>query len=249
LILSIFSLTCYKSNLSLKMKKKFNDSKNTCHVTFSLHHEANSVAILGDFTEWNPLNLVRAKGNNFEITLEIPVGRDYHFRYLINNDYWENDHAADSYATSPMYAHIENSILILSDYIPKEEKTITAKKAEPAKKAVATKKAESAKKAATPVKAETPKKVTTKANSAEDDLTKIEGIGPKIAALLKADGIETFDKLSKTKAIAVKAILDKAGNRYAVHNPATWADQAKLAAKGDWAGLKKMQDELNGGKA
>jgi predicted flap endonuclease-1-like 5' DNA nuclease len=231
------------------MKKKFNESKNTCHVTFSLHHEANSVAILGDFTEWNPLNLVRAKGNNFEITLEIPVGRDYHFRYLINNDYWENDPVADSWATSPMYPHIDNSILSLTGFIAKEKKASAPQKAEPVKKASATKKAEPAKKAATPAKAETPKKAVAKAKSDVDDLTKIEGIGPKIAGLLKADGIETFEKLSKTKASALKAILDKAGNRYAVHNPATWAEQAKLAAKADWAGLKKWQDELNGGKA
>jgi predicted flap endonuclease-1-like 5' DNA nuclease len=228
------------------MKKKFNDSKNTCHVTFSLHHEANSVTILGDFTEWNPIDLANLNGNNFEVTLEIPVGRDYHFRYLINNDYWENDHDADKYAISPMYDHIHNSVLILSDYVPKEKKTTTAKKAEPTKKTVASKKAETPKKA-TALKAESTKKVVTK--TTEDDLTKIEGIGPKIAGLLKADGIATFEKLSKSKVTAIQAILDKAGKRYAVHNPATWADQAKLAAKGDWAGLKKWQDELNGGKA
>jgi predicted flap endonuclease-1-like 5' DNA nuclease len=218
------------------MKKQFNDSKNTCHVTFALNIEAHSVTILGDFTEWNPINLSKSVGNHFEVTLEIPVGRDYHFRYLVNNDYWENDHAADAYATSPMYAHIENSILILSNYTPKEKKAVKAKKAEPAKKA-------------SPKKAETPKKAEVKAKSDVDDLTKIEGIGPKIAGLLKADGIETFEKLSKEKVTAIQAILDKAGKRYAVHNPATWAAQAKLAAKGDWEGLKKWQDELNGGKA
>jgi predicted flap endonuclease-1-like 5' DNA nuclease len=218
------------------MKKKFNESKNTCHVTFSLNHEANSVTILGDFTEWNPINVPNLEGNIFEITLEIPVGRDYHFRYLINNDYWENDHDADAYAISPMYDHIHNSVLILSDYISKEKKKATTKKAEPAKKVVASK------------KAEIPKKAVAQSKNTEDDLTKIEGVGPKIASLLKADGIETFEKLSKTKVTAIQAILDKAGKRYAVHNPATWADQAKLAAKGDWAGLKKWQDELNGGK-
>jgi predicted flap endonuclease-1-like 5' DNA nuclease len=218
------------------MKKKFNESKNTCHVTFSLNHEANSVTILGDFTEWKPITVPNVEGNNFEITLEIPVGRDYHFRYLINNDYWENDHDADKYAISPMYDHIHNSVLILSDYVPKEKKTVTTKKAEPAKKVVASK------------KTETPKKAVVQNKNTEDDLTRIEGIGPKIAGLLKADSIETFEKLSKTKVTAIQAILDKAGKRYAVHNPATWAAQAKLAAKGDWAGLRKWQSELNGGK-
>ena len=218
------------------MKKKFNDSKNTCHVTFSLHHEVNSVTILGDFTEWNAIDVPDLGENNFEITLEIPTGRDYHFRYLINNDYWENDHDADKYAISPMHDHIHNSVLILSDYVPKEKKTATTKKAEPAKKAVAS------------LKVEIPKKAVAKNKTIEDDLTKIEGIGPKIAGLLKADGLETFEELAKTKVIVIQAILDKAGKRYAIHNPATWAEQAKLAAKGDWVNLKKMQDELNGGK-
>ena len=211
------------------MKKKFNDSKNTCHVTFSLNHEANSVAIVGDFSEWHPVELSHVEDNNFEVILEIPVGRDYHFRYLVNNDYWENDHAADAYSVSPMYPHIENSVLMLTGYSP-------AKKATPIKKV------------ATTTKAETPKKAVAPVKTVADDLTKIEGIGPKIAGLLKADGIETFEKLSKSKVTAIQAILDKAGKRYAVHNPSTWAEQSKLAAKGDWAGLKKWQAALNGGK-
>ena len=213
----------------LKMKKEFNESRNTCHVTFTLNHEANSVAILGDFSEWNPISLANLGNNTFEVILEIPVGRDYHFRYLINNNYWENDHAADAYDISPMYGHIENSILSLVGYS-------------------STKKAVPTKRVPIPQKVETPKKVVASVKNVADDLTKIEGIGPKIAGLLKVDGIETFEKLSKSKVTAIQAILDKAGKRYAVHNPATWADQAKLAAKGDWKGLKKWQSELNGGK-
>lgn len=79
-------------------------------------------------------------------------------------------------------------------------------------------------------------------------LTKIEGIGPKIASLLKADGIETFEKLSKSSEKTLKGILGKAGSRFQMHNPSTWATQAKIASKGDWKALKKWQDELNGGK-
>ncbi len=218
------------------MKKILNESKNTCHVTFSLNHEANSVTILGDFTEWNPINVPNLEGNNFEVTLEIPIGRDYHFRYLINNDYWENDHDADAYAISPMYDNIHNSVLILSDYPPKEKKTVTTKKTAPTLRAITTK------------KAKMPKKPIVKSKNIEDDLTKIEGIGPKIAALLKADGIETFEKLSKSKMSSIQAILNKAGKRYAIHNPSTWAEQAEFASQGNWAGLKKWQDKLNGGK-
>jgi predicted flap endonuclease-1-like 5' DNA nuclease len=83
--------------------------------------------------------------------------------------------------------------------------------------------------------------------SVEDDLQRIEGIGPKISGLLKADGIMTFAKLAITPTSTISAILEKAGPRYKLANPETWPEQAALAAKGEWAALEKLQDELDGG--
>ncbi len=83
--------------------------------------------------------------------------------------------------------------------------------------------------------------------SEEDDLQRIEGIGPKISGLLKADGIKTFAKLAVTPTSTISAILEKAGPRYKLANPETWPEQATLAAKGEWAKLEKLQDELDGG--
>jgi hypothetical protein len=37
-------------------------------------------------------------------------------------------------------------------------------------------------------------------------------------------------------------------DRYKSHDPATWPEQAKLAAEGNWEELKKRQDELKGGR-
>ena len=89
------------------------------------------------------------------------------------------------------------------------------------------------------------KKTTTKA----DNLTKVEGIGPKIAGILKDAGIDTFKKLSETKAEKVSEILVAAGgNAYNRFDPTTWPKQAELAANGKWDELKKWQDELDGGK-
>lgn len=34
-----------------------------------------------------------------------------------------------------------------------------------------------------------------------------------------------------------------------MHDPSTWAKQASLAANGNWDALRKLQDELNGGKS
>lgn len=96
---------------------------------------------------------------------------------------------------------------------------------------------------------ETKKSATKKVSSTKsDDLTKIEGIGKKIAELLKNEGIVSFADLSKSTPKKLKSILDAAGNRYKIHDPGTWPKQAKLAAEGKWDDLKKLQDKLNGGK-
>jgi predicted flap endonuclease-1-like 5' DNA nuclease len=105
-------------------------------------------------------------------------------------------------------------------------------------------------KSTTPVTTAAPKKVenTEGAAPAKDDLKKIEGIGPKIEELLNQAGILTFSALSKAATDKLKSILDAAGKRYQMHDPTTWAKQAKLAADGKWDDLAKWQSELNGGK-
>lgn len=80
-----------------------------------------------------------------------------------------------------------------------------------------------------------------------DDLTVVEGIGPKINELLIADGIKTFAQLSETPVSVIQSILDKAGPRFALAKPGTWPQQALLAAENRWAELKKWQDELKHG--
>ena len=83
---------------------------------------------------------------------------------------------------------------------------------------------------------------------AQDDLKLIEGIGPKIEGLLQDGGITTWEGLATAELDKVQAILDEAGPRYKIHNPATWAQQARLAADGQWEELLQLQDELDGGK-
>ncbi len=81
-----------------------------------------------------------------------------------------------------------------------------------------------------------------------DDLTKIEGIGPKINELLQNAGINTFADLAEIEVDKVKEILENAEGNFKSHDPETWPAQAKLASEGKWDELKKWQDELDGGK-
>ena len=87
------------------------------------------------------------------------------------------------------------------------------------------------------------------APAAADDLTKIEGIGPKISETLQNAGIKTFADLAGKDAAAVKEVLDAAEGNFAAHDPGTWPKQAGMAAEGKWDELKAWQDELDGGKA
>ena len=93
----------------------------------------------------------------------------------------------------------------------------------------------------------TPNVIVANPPSKKDDLTKVEGIGPKINGLLNDAGIFTFKQLSETSIDKLKQILHDAGPRYRMHKPLTWAQQAKLAAEGKWEELKKWQNELKGG--
>ena len=82
----------------------------------------------------------------------------------------------------------------------------------------------------------------------QDDLKIVEGIGPKIEELFKTSGILTWERLSETSVDRCNKILDKAGERYRIHDPGTWPRQAKLAYQGKWAKLKEWQDQLDGGR-
>ena len=86
-----------------------------------------------------------------------------------------------------------------------------------------------------------------KPKKSKDDLTKVEGIGPKAAEALSKAGVNTFEKLSKKSVEEIRTILVEASKTLAHLAPQTWAQQAKLAAEGKWDELKKWQDELNGG--
>ncbi|MBP8726468.1 MAG: Polyribonucleotide nucleotidyltransferase [Saprospiraceae bacterium] len=90
--------------------------------------------------------------------------------------------------------------------------------------------------------------VVNPATKGSDDLKKIEGIGPKIAELLAADGIASFDALAATSQEKLHEILVKAGSRFKMHDPSTWPQQAALAASGDWDALRKLQESLKGGR-
>ena len=81
-----------------------------------------------------------------------------------------------------------------------------------------------------------------------DDLKRIEGVGPKIAEILNAGGINSFAELANADTNYIKKILEEAGPRFKMADPSSWGEQAGLARDGKWEELNDLQDRLDGGK-
>lgn len=88
------------------IKKEPSERENFVKVTFTLPPAiwAETVHLAGDFNNWNktshPLVWDRQE-EVWKITLELPKGAEYQFRYLVNGTEWHNDWHADKYAPNP----------------------------------------------------------------------------------------------------------------------------------------------------
>ena len=80
---------------------KSRGSNSRSSVTFVLDPEveATRAAVCGEWDGWateaHPME--RAADGGFRLTVELPAGRTYRFRYLLDGERWENDWAADAY--------------------------------------------------------------------------------------------------------------------------------------------------------
>lgn len=100
-----------------EVNKKTSVIKRTNRVMFRLPEvvapDAKRVCIVGDFNKWdtnaNPMQ--KLKNGDFTTTFNLEPGREYQFRYLIDESKWINDKNADKYVKSP-YENIYNSVVI-----------------------------------------------------------------------------------------------------------------------------------------
>jgi len=158
-----------------------------------------------------------------------------------DDEHKPNAEDKQSFADSVEQTTVESVSEAPAPEAPAEEAAPEAPAEEPAAEAPAEE--------AAPV-AETPAEEPAKeeAPAATDDLTKIEGIGPKIAEILTNKGIATYAALAAASADSIKEILTNAEGNFGSHDPTTWPAQSKMAADGEWDKLKVWQDELDGGK-
>ena len=82
----------------------------------------------------------------------------------------------------------------------------------------------------------------------ENDLTLVEGIGPKIQELFHNHDVKTWAELANCTVEKCQSVLNSGGERFKIHKPGTWPKQSLLASEGKWQELKDWQDKLDGGK-
>lgn len=189
---------------------------------------AEGCVLLGEFNNWNldeGIYLTKQADGSMTAEVELVAGKDYQYRYLLCNGRWVNDDADK--ITSEMHGYPVVNCIVRVPAIA-ETKKVTAIKTSKAKTS-------KPKAAARPV-------------IVKEDLTRIEGIGKKIEALLYKNKIYSYKELARSTISSLKAILEAAGNKYSMHNPGTWPKQAKLAAAGKWEELEALQEQLKGGK-
>jgi predicted flap endonuclease-1-like 5' DNA nuclease len=81
-----------------------------------------------------------------------------------------------------------------------------------------------------------------------DDLTVLEGIGPKIVELCAGIGVTTWRQLAETDPAMLKTMLEDGGSQFKTHDPGSWPHQAGLLADGRWEEFKTLTDELDNGR-
>ena len=101
--------------------------------------------------------------------------------------------------------------------------------------------------AAKPAPVAKPAPAAPAARAEPDDLTRVEGVGPKYRDALHAVGVTTYAQLAAMSEAELVELVKAAGMRKRA-SMATWAEQAALAASGDWDALEKLQNELSGGR-
>ena len=100
----------------MPLTKKFLKSKPVCKVTFKLPKEAaqnaEQVHLVGEFNEWKvgATPMKKLKDGSFTVTMDLESGKDYHYRFLINGQTWENDWEPDRYEYSP-FGNCDNSVV------------------------------------------------------------------------------------------------------------------------------------------
>ena len=102
----------------MSIKKQYLKMKPVCKVTFRISEEigksTETANLVGEFNNWDFFStpMKKLKKGGFTATLNLEKGREYQFRYLLDNRDWQNDGDADKFVRTP-FGDSENSVIAL----------------------------------------------------------------------------------------------------------------------------------------
>jgi 1,4-alpha-glucan branching enzyme len=102
----------------MSIKKKILKNNKVCKVTFEVPKEigrtARTIHVVGDFNNWDrsASPMKSTKEGKFSTTIDLQTGKDYQFRYLLDEDRWENEKEADKHVLT-IYGDSYNSVISL----------------------------------------------------------------------------------------------------------------------------------------
>lgn len=102
----------------MSIKKQYLKRKGICKVTFTVAQSevngAQKVHVVGEFNGWSPsaTPMKRSKNGVFKVSMDLQQGREYQFRYLFDDQRWDNDPHADKSVDTP-YDDASNSVIVI----------------------------------------------------------------------------------------------------------------------------------------
>ena len=95
------------------IQKTYFKTKDYCKVKFTIENEtAETVAILGLNSNWvNSIVMNKKKDGSFAAEINLPKDSTHEFKYLVNEQEWLNDAAADKF--EPNVYGDTNSVITL----------------------------------------------------------------------------------------------------------------------------------------
>jgi 1,4-alpha-glucan branching enzyme len=101
----------------MSLKKQFDERNPICKVTFmldkSVASSANKVNLAGDFNNWDTksIPMKKIKSGEFYTSVDLKKGKEYEFKYLIDDKQWVNEPEADKHVTNIFQSN--NSVVIV----------------------------------------------------------------------------------------------------------------------------------------
>jgi 1,4-alpha-glucan branching enzyme len=101
----------------MSLKKQYIKTKPVCKVTFmvakNIAASAKKVNLTGDFNNWDieSIPMKKAKNGEFTASIELEKGREYQFKYVIDDKEWINEAEADKFVPNEFKS--ENSVVIV----------------------------------------------------------------------------------------------------------------------------------------